>query len=723
MESLYSDNATIATSRLAGQGESMQTNKRSAALFTSYLVIPMVGLVLITVLASPVCCSSLGQTQFEAGSQPDDLTQMSIEELLNVEVTSVSKRAQKLSDTAAAVYVITAEDIKRSGATSIPEALRMVPGLHVARVDNNKWAIACRGFNDRFVNKLLVLMDGRSVYSPLFSGTFWDVQDTMMEDIERIEVVRGPGATMWGANAVNGVINIITKNTSQTLNKLLVTSIDDQGESGSRFRLGGSMGAKGNFRVYGKTFGQAASFDPGGQYVYDRDLLQPRDSFDQWEQTRGGFRTDIALSQATSLTVQGDAYSGREGQRIRDVSYVAPFQWIIDDKAEVSGGNVIAKLRKTHSATSESCLQVYFDRTSRLDGQIDEKRTTYDIDYQHTMNAGARHEIIWGVGYRQSRDRIAPTKQAVFRHPRFTDRLVSGFVQDQISLSSDRMHLTVGSKFEHNEYSGFEVQPSLRLSFSPGNRQTLWTSVSRAIRTPSRGETDGELTIKVMQGSPETMGLPVALVFMPNPDLKPEELLAYELGYRVQPSDTFSIDVATFIQNYDNLRTVEPGVPAPQMGSLPPYLLQPLYWGNLMSAEVTGYEVSCNYQVSPTWGLTASYTGHHMNKTLDAASNDTQTTYEVSLVRQLFQIRSYLDLPHGLQFDTILYYVNPVNGHRVPKYTRLDMRLGWRRANGLELSIEGQNLLDNHHMEFGGTLSELPMEVERIVYAKASYSF
>lgn len=680
----------------------------------------------IAVILLPVLfgAESRAQEPILVSSAAGDLTQMSIEDLLNVEVTSVSKRAQRLSDTSAAVFVITAEDIRRTGATSIPEALRMVPGMHVARIDNNKWAISCRGFTDRFANKLLVLMDGRSLYSPMFSGTFWDVQDTMMEDIERIEVIRGPGATMWGANAVNGVINIITKTASQTTNKLFATGVDADGQSATRFRYGDSAGTKGNFRVYAKRFGQAASYDPGGQYVYDPDLLKPGEhAFDQWEQSRGGFRMDMDVSSTTALTVQGDVYNGDGGQRIRDVTYSAPFQSIVNDNVHVSGGNLMAKWHRTLSPTSDSAIRFYYDRTYRLDGQINEKRNTYDLEYQHNFGKGQRHEVVWGVGYRQSEDYNAPTKAAVFRHPHNTDHLLSGFIQDQIALSSSKARLTVGSKFERNDYSGFEIQPSLRLSYDPGKRQTLWASVSRAIRTPSRGETDADVTLKVLQGSPQTMGLPVAVVFMASPDLKPEQLIAYELGYRMQPSDSVSVDIAAFVNDYRDLRTVEPGAIIQQLSHNPPHLVQPMYWRNLSSAKVVGIEVSSNYRISPSWSIMASYSRHHMNQFLDPTSMDTNTSYDVTLAREQFQLRSYLDLPNGLELDAMLYYVDPVNGHGVPKYTRLDMRLGWRRTHALALSIEGQNLLDSHHAEFGGTISEMPMEIERTVFARATYQF
>ncbi len=519
------------------------------------------------------------------------------------------------------------------------------------------------------------------------------------------------------------MINIITKTASQTASKLLVSGIDDQGESVARFRFGDSVGDKGNFRVYAKTFGQAASFDPGGQYVYDRDLLQPRNAYDQWDQVRGGFRMDVDLSSESSLVVHGDIYRGDAGQRLRDVSYTEPFQWIVDDKVHVSGGNLMAKWHRTISPTSDSSLQIYFDRTQRLDGQVNETRTTYDVDYQRSFGLGQRHQVLWGVGYRQSRDYLPATKHATFRHPRFTDHLLSGFIQDQITLSPEKMRLTVGSKFERNDYSGFEAQPSIRLSYNPSARQTLWTSVAKAIRTPSRGETDADLTLKVMAGSIDTMGMPVAIVFAPNPDLKTERMIAYEMGYRLQASRDLSVDIAGFIQDYRDLRTVEPGQLAPQMGPNGPYLLQPLNWGNLATAKVTGVEISTNYQISPTWGLTASYTRHHMNLDKDPASHDTETSYHITLPRELFQLRSYADLPHGLELDASLYYVDPVNGHGVPSYTRLDLRLGWRRTSSLDISIEGQNLLDGHHPEFGGTLSELPMEVERTVFAKATYQF
>src|SRR5437773_3485433 len=431
-----------------------------------------------------------GSTVAQNPRNVPDVTAMSMEDLMNLQVTSVSKRTQKVADAAAAIFVLTQEDIRRSGATSIPDALRLVPGLEVARIDQNKWAIASRGFNGRFDNKLLVLIDGRSVYSPLFAGVYWDVQDVILNDIDRIEVIRGPGATLWGANAVNGVINIITKSAQATQGSYASLRGGNEDRAVATGRFGWKTKGDVAIRTYAKYSDRDAEFHQNG------------DDFDDWHLGLAGFRADADRGERNHLTLQGDLYAGKAGEREAITTYTSPFIQSVERDADLSGGHLLGLWNHRLKEGSDTTLQLYYDRTHRDLAAFTEDRDTYDVEFRHSLRIASRHELLWGAGYRltSGATESVPTLQIV-PHNR-TDDVLSGFVQDEFRIVPSKWTLTVGSKFEHNDYSGFNSQPNLRLVFSPSSKQVFWSAASRALRVPSRIETDLSLTAFVEPTTP-----------------------------------------------------------------------------------------------------------------------------------------------------------------------------------------------------------------------------
>jgi iron complex outermembrane recepter protein len=640
--------------------------------------------------------------ELAAGAQPaSDLTSRSLTELMDIEVRSPSRTPQKLSQVAAAVYVITQEDIRRSGATTIAEALRMSPGLDVARIDSSRWAISSRGFNDFFANKLLVLMDGRSVYTPLFSGVFWDVQDTMLEDIEQIEVIRGPGAAMWGANAVNGVINIITKNSADTQGGLISGGTGTEELGFGSVRYGGKIAEGLTYRAYVKYFNRDDFKLPNGG----------GDAADEWDMFRGGFRSDWKISDGNSVRLQGDAYSGTTGQDVKvplPPAPLAPPPWPIvtlTGRGKVAGGNVLGSYQHVFSDSSDLTLQTYYDRTERTDQVHQEFRDTYDLDFQHRFELGERQEFIWGLGYRLSTDKLSRGLGAIqtigFVPAERRDQLFSAFAQDVIKLHEDDLKFTLGTKVEHNSYTGWEIQPNARLIWEPSERHSIWAAVSRAVRTPARFEhtIQGFFTQNGQSGG-----------IFGNPNYESEELTAYEIGYRVQPNKRVSFDLAGFINDYENLRVFA----FSGLGVTPQ---------NVGSAETYGGELGANFKVTEQWRLFAGYTFLKMQLHSQTRFAVGAETPERESPQHQVQVRSYYDLPWNLELDAAVYYVDSLAARTVPGYTKLDLRLGWRPKQNFELSIVGQNLLDSRHPEFGEGFLVSPTEIERSVYAKATWRF
>jgi iron complex outermembrane receptor protein len=634
---------------------------------------PLTAVFLLLSLAVPAAAA-------EAPLDPTDLKQLSIEELMQIDITSVSRRSEPLSQAAAAVTVITQEELRRSGVTSLAEALRLANGLHVARTTQGTWAISSRGFNTTTANKLLVLIDGRSIYTPLYSGTFWDVQDTLLEDVERIEVIRGPGATLWGANAVNGIINIITKRTEDTQGGLVTAgggAPEQRGFGGVRY--GGALGDRGHYRIYGKYFDRGPlSFADGNSA---RDPMQ---------MGQGGFRSDWKTSEADSFTVQGDAYNGQLGEAIRD-------------DTELDGGNVLGRWSHHGSGRSDTELQVYWDRTHRLiPGSFEEHRDTWDLDLQSHRRLAARHDVVWGAGFRRTQDRIGNSAVLAFVPDRRTHDLFSLFAQDEIGLLQDRLHLTVGTKVEHNDSTGFEVQPNLRFAWTPDEQRTLWGAVSRAVRTPTRLDED----IQFLAGS--------QVILRGDPDFQSEKLIAYELGYRQQLRTAVSFDAAAFYNVYDDLRSQAPLTPGRPF---------PIVLANNLLAETWGVELRSNLQAASWWRWQVGYVYFDKHLHLKPGTVDRLGgSAEGNDPRHRASLRSLLDLPGGIELDAWLRWVDRLPFPEVPSYTELDLHLGWHLNRSLEFSLVGQNLLHRRHPEFG-TAGPTREEIERGYYGKVTWTF
>jgi iron complex outermembrane receptor protein len=610
-----------------------------------------------------------------------ELKGLSIEQLMDIDVTSVSRRSEPVSGAAAAIMVITAEDIRRSGAENLPDALRITASLEVARADGNTWAISSRGFNTTTSNKLLVLIDGRSIYTPLFSGVFWDVQDVMLEDIDRIEIIRGPGATLWGANAVNGVINILTKSARDTQGALVTVGGGNQEPASVAFRQGGKIGEGLAYRAYGKySYQDSLAFANGDSA---RDPLR---------RGQAGFRLDRADSGSGAFTLQGDVYHGLAGQSVVERADTA-----------LDGANLVGRWSSTYAENSGGDLQIYYDYTHRQIPQwFEEHRHTLDVDYQHRRPFGIRQELVWGAGYRVTQDEVGNSAGVAFLPDHVTESLFSAFVQDEVRLEH-HLRLVVGTKVEHNHWTGFEVQPSVRLSWIPDDRRTVWAAISRAVRTPTRYDED--IVFYTAAGTPFLEG---------SNAFEAEELLAYELGYRLQVRTGLAVDLATYYNVYDNLRSFEPAAPPAAF---------PYHFANRLSADTWGAELRVSAQAAPWWRLHAGYAYFAKSLSLDAQSFDpTGGKNEGDDPRSRFILRSLMDLPGRFELDGTVRHVARLPSPVVPAYTELDLRLGWSATDALELSLTGQNLLHASHPEFGPP-SPLRQEIQRSVFGKVTWRF
>jgi iron complex outermembrane recepter protein len=662
-------------------------------------------------ICSPFVIGSARATSVSAENLPD-LTELSIEDLMNIEVVSVSKKAQKLSDSAAAIFVITQEDIRTSGVNNIPDALRMVPGIQVARIDANKWAISSRGFGSRFTNKLLVMMDGRTIYTPLYSGVFWDTQDTVLEDIDRIEVIRGPGAAMWGANAVNGVINIITKKASETQGTLITAGVGSEERIFSTVRYGGKMKNNGHYRLYGKYLNRDNSPERDGT-----------EGSDEWDVLRAGMRLDWN----DSFTIIGDIFEGDAGGRINSVTFTPPYSQIIQDDIETGGGNILLRWDKLISDSSDFSAQFYYDHLEYKFSLLGTKVDTFDLDIQHRFPLGKRQEIIWGLGYRYIQDDIANSDTLSLTPDKDEYKLISAFIQDEISFLDKTLRFIIGSKFEHNDFTGFEIQPNMRILWSPKDRYSVWAAVSRAVRTPNRAEDGLKIDNAVIPpGSllPAWPGSGVVRI-LGNRDFDSEDLLAFECGFRSWFMDTLSIDVAAYYNIYDNLRDQAAEVPFVDTSFSPPVLILPYKNNNNMDGETYGVELAADYRPFEWWKLKAAYTFLQINlQSDDLLTLGMEQSVEGSSPHNQISLRSIMDLKKNFELDLWGRYVDSLTAQNVDSYITMDARLAWRPSKTLEVAVVGQNLFDESHPEFEPQfLQTIPTEVERGVYFKVTLSF
>jgi iron complex outermembrane recepter protein len=629
------------------------------------------------------------------------LKKLSVEELMVLDVTSVSRVEEKLRGAPAAVTIVTAEDIRRSGATIGPQALRLVPGLHVARRSSSSWVVAARGFSSVNSEKLLVLSDTRSIYTPLVSGVFWDTQNYLLQDIDRIEVVRGPGATLWGSNAVNGVISITTKSAKDTQGLYVETSGGTEERFSVATRYGASINDRAFYRVFGRYFDRTASVRAGGGDA------------DDWQTGHAGFRLDWDVTARDSVTVQGDLYRGDVGQVAPSISVTGRPSPEGPLRALVGGGNVLSRWRRKLTASSELQLRAYYDRTHRNDPMFTDDLDTVDVDLQYRWPL-PRQELTWGASYRLMAHRNEGKGVFALRPPTSTDQIVSGFVQDQIRLSSS-LQLTAGTKLEHNDFSGVEVQPSGRVSWQPTSSHSTWGAISRAVRVPTRLERD------IWVDSSPT---PVSVIrLVGNREFESEKLLAFEAGYRWAASRVLSVDLAGFRNRYRGLASVEFG----ERFTEGTRLVVPVQNENQNYGTTSGVESFVTYSPTAASRISASYS--HLRMRLQKAGDDLNRGVQIAEAapRHQFGFRSSFDLPSQFQFDALLRAVGAVtmggsvNRETIPSYAELDARLAWLGWRGAEISLVGRNLLHGRHPEFGahGTRSE----VERSVQGRFAWGF
>jgi iron complex outermembrane receptor protein len=659
-----------------------------------FFMLLVINLVSILYLTSRICYADTDEVP---DTPKPDFTKFSLEELKNVEIVSVSKKLEKVSEVPAAVFVITQKDIRRSGATSIPEALRLAPGVHVARITATDWAINIRGLNDEYANNLLVLIDGRSVYSHLYSGVFWDIQDTVMEDIERIEVIRGPGAAVWGANAVNGVINIITKHAQKTQGAEVVF-VGGSEEQSASIRYGSDFKEDDYYRIYGKFFnrGELSGVVDAleDDYISNRknNVLESK----EWRSGRAGFRMDLSPGQglpenaANTYTVQGELYRNRYDKELRPT---------LTGTSEAGGGHLLARWQHKMSEESETALQCYYNNDQKDYDPGSGRVHTADVDFQHRFSFNPRNDIIWGLEYKYITDEFANT-DTVRLDPRNKDQhFISTFVQDDFILTPERITLTLGSKFEHNQMTGLEIQPSLRMRYTPNHIHSFWAAISRAIRVPSRIEFDG--TESKQLESPT--GEDVKGILYGNDQLTSEKLVAFELGHSWQPSNRIWFNTALFYNDYNDLIGIK------QRSASPPQYK--LSYENNKNGRSYGLEIASDWQVSDSILLNFSYTYLHND------INQSEWFADSGAPRNMISVRSLWDLTSKFDFDLWLRYVDNVPEKKVSSYTTLAIRLAYRVTDKLEFAIVGQNLFEDGHQEF----SEL--EVDRSIYAKIDWQF
>lgn len=643
-----------------------------------------------------------------SSTSPQDTTgtenyrNMSLEQLMNQDVTSVSKTPEPYGQAPAAIQIITNDEIRRSGATNLPEALQLADNLEVAQDNAHDWNISARGFNTGLSNKLLVLIDGRTVYTPLFSGVIWDVQNVMLEDLDRIEVISGPGGTLWGANAVNGVINIVSKSAQDTQGWYMEGGGGSELRDFGAIRYGGTLAPNVYYRVYGTYFNQNNENYTGGD---------PAD--DGWSQGKGGFRLDTAGDSPDKFTVQGDYYNGAADEPLPTAG-----------RQVQSGGDLLSRWSHTFSNDSDMSLQMYYDRTNISEpepavllspaGILSDDLDTYDLDFQHRFSIGDRNRIIWGLGYRFTHDVVGNSPGVQILPATLDQNLYNAFVQDEIKLQ-DNLFFTLGTKLEHNDYTGFEFEPSGRLQWNFASKQMLWAAVSRAVRTPSRLDR----SLVEPTGLPPAFNIPAELEG--STTFESEDLIAYELGYRAQINDKISGSISTYYNDYTNIRSTTPG-PTSSFDL-------PIVFQNNLEGHTYGVEVSGDYQMLDWWRLHAGYDFLRENIHVKPGEVDFNNALnETADPQNQFSIRSSMDLPKNVEFDTGLRWVDslminsgPTEG-KVPSYFELNVRLAWHVTKNLELSIVGQNLLHDEHVEYGYP-SPTNVAIERSVYGKIAWHF
>ena len=616
-----------------------------------------------------------------------DLGQLSLEQLMELEIFSASKKDERAFAAPAAVYVLTSDDIRRSGATSIPDALREVPGVEVVRIDGSKWGVAVRGFNDIFSDKLLVMVDGRTVYSPLFSGVFWETQEIALEDVERIEVVRGPGGALWGANAVNGIINIITHSAKNAQGPAISLGAGNENRARLSARYGLALGED--------TYGALRL-----HYVLRDQLTREKmGAADGWSIARIGWRIDGKLAENDEIFFDADAYSGRVDQAFTFLlADEPPYIRDLDSTTPVAGGHALLRWTRARSADSEFSLQTYYDYSRRDEKLITGDLHIYDIDFQHRHRFDTRQEIVWGAGYRLHRDDFSKSIITSFSPSERSYGTASAFAQDQVTLAPHQVQLILGAKLEHDDFTGYAFQPNMRLLWTPNERQTLWAAVSRALRAPSRADHDLVVRLAII---PAQDGPDIHVTNFGNKRFRPEEARSLEFGYRARWRDNALFDATAFYTLYDDLRTSEPELPYPDPQDPQGRLIAPIVFANRMGATTRGIEIALDIRPWTTWRLRTAYSYIKLDIELDAKSSYTAgLLWEGIAPAHQFSLRSSNDLPWGFALDIGARFVDDIPGAFTKSYVGANTRLSRQLTNGLEVALFAHDLLYASRSEF-----------------------
>lgn len=664
---------------------------------------PVVRSLLCAVLSLSMTAPMMGKAQPEQGNP---LKNLSLEELGNVEVTSVSKEPDEVWHTPAAIYVITAEQIRRSGYRTIPQILRLAPGVEVQQMDSNKWSVGIRGFGSRLSRSVLVLIDGRSLYTPLFRGVYWENHDVFIEDIDRIEVIRGPGGTIWGSNAVNGVINIITKNAKDTQGVLVSTGGGSvlQGFLDARY---GGVSRNFAYRVYGKAFTYGPEYHKDGH------------NFDDWRRQQFGFRSDWSITSNDSLMLEGDIFRSDVGSKLNVSTFNPPAMYPVEGNVGISGGDIVANWKHRFSEKSDLQVLAYYDRVNRNDLNYGESRDTFDVDLTYHRRAG-RNNIILGAGAHVSPSNFRQLVPTVDFEPHDqTYSIYSGFLQDEIVLVKNKLSLQVGTKLEDNSYSGFDWQPSARVLFTPTKQQSFWAAVTRAVRTPSRIEDNFQFNALAVPA------LPLYIRLIGDGNFVPEKMLGYEVGYRQLFRRSVYVDFASYYNSYDDLLSVENRPVVVENTPAPRHLVLPIYLRNGLVAETYGAEIAPSVQIKPWWQVKGSYSFLHLDVRRKSWSNDASSVAQTEggSPSSVVIVQSLLNLPAKLELDLTYRYSSQLKSPdlKIPSWSTGDARLGWRLHRDFELSIVGENLFQPHHAEFAGEPGG-PVLIRRSVYASLTFT-
>jgi len=634
---------------------------------------------------------------------------LSLEDLLAVQVTTVSKRPETLVDAAASIFVLTAEEIRRSGATTVPDALRLVPGLHVARTGTNTWVINARGFADAFSSKVLVMIDGRSVYSHLFAGTHWDAQALPLEEVARIEVIRGPGATLWGANAVNGIINIITKHSDETRGGLLAGGSGNAEQGFGVARYGATAGTQATWRAYGRYFNRDGRTAPGDAH-----------GVENWRGWSAGFRLDHELPHG-ALTLLGSAYQSRSSERLTLIDLTFPYAHTGSHERNVTGGNLLVRRSQELGTAGEVSVQFSFDHMEREEGYANTDYTRVDLDLQHWLPLGSRHLFQWGVGYRADADETEDTFMLSVDPPRRTEQLFSGLVRDEFEVVRDRLYVIAGTKVQHNEAVGWEWQPSLRLRWRPATDQMLWAAAAQAVRTPTRGERDFRLNVAVI---PDSNGTPTVLSILGDEDPQSETLVALECGYRRSWGERATLDLVAFRNAYRHLLGgVSGGAPYWETEPAPAHFVVPVRVDFAHDGTTRGIELGASLRPAAALNVRGSYT--YLQSDLEVTPFEATRGLNMRENHPRHQVALRLALTPAPRWECDLFvaHTGEFVNESVAAHTRVDLRLAWRPLGGLWLEVVGQDLAQEEHVEYEQAWIGEAVAVERSVYGKATWRF